>query len=265
MSTELLTSIEGPIARITFNRPQACNAVNQGMVTAMRNFLEKVAADDSVRCVVLTGAGEHFMAGGDVSGFGEVLSQSPEERRQAFVQRVHNAAPVFRHLVTMPQPVIASVRGACAGAAVGFAACCDFILAGESALFLVAHVHIGASPDGATTYALPRKVGTAKAMEMAMLGGRVTAQQALAAGLVNQVVADSELEAATGKLAQQIVGLPAGSVRHIKSLINQSLNNGLDRQLELEAEAFADCAASPDFVEGVSAFLEKRKAEFNRQ
>jgi len=264
MSTDLLTSIEGPVARITFNRPQARNAVNQGMVTAMAGFLEKVAADDSVRCVVLTGAGEHFMAGGDVSGFGDVLSQSAEERRAAFLQRVHNAAPVFRHLLTMPQPVIASVRGACAGAAVGFAACCDFILAAESALFLVAHVHIGASPDGATTYALPRRVGTAKAMEMAMLGGRVSAQQALVAGLVNQLVPDAELAAATEKLAQQIVALPASSVRHIKSLINQSINNTLDRQLELEAEAFADCAASPNFVEGVSAFLEKRKAEFNK-
>ena len=264
MTNDLLTHIEGPIARITFNRPQARNAVNQAMVSSMVEFLDKVAADDSVRCVVLTGAGEHFMAGGDVAGFGEVLSQTPEERRQGFVQRVNNSAPIFRHLLTMPQPVIASVRGACAGAAVGFAACCDFILAGESALFLVAQVRIGGSPDCAITYALPRKVGTAKAMELAMLGDRLSAAQALAAGLVNQVVPDGELAAVTEKLAQQIVGLPATSVRHIKSLINQSINNTLERQLELEAYAFADCAASPNFVEGVSAFLEKRKPEFNK-
>lgn len=264
MSTDLLTAIDGPIARITFNRPQARNAINQAMVTAMGEFLEKIAADDNVRCVVLTGAGEHFMAGGDVAGFNDVLSQSPAERSEAFVQRINHAAPVFKHLLTMPQPVIASVRGACAGAAVGFAACCDFILAGESALFLVAHVHIGASPDGATTYALPRKVGTAKAMEMAILGGKVSATEALAAGLVNQLVPDAELDAATERLAQRIIRLPATSVRHIKALINQSLNNNLESQLKMEAAAFSNCAATPDFVEGVSAFLEKRNPEFNR-
>lgn len=264
MSTDLLTHIDGPVARITFNRPQARNAVNQGMVSAMVDFLGKVAKDESVRCVVLTGAGDHFMAGGDVAGFTDVFSQTPEERRTAFIQRVNNAAPVFRHLLTMPQPVVARVKGACAGAAVGFASCCDFIVAGESALFLVAHIHIGGSPDGATTYALPRKVGTARAMEMALLGGRVSAQQALAFGLVNQLVPDDQLDGATEKLVQQIVSLPASSVRNIKSLINQSMNNTLDRQLELEALAFADCAASPNFIEGVKAFLEKRKPEFNR-
>ncbi|HMB59536.1 MAG TPA: enoyl-CoA hydratase-related protein, partial [Xanthomonadales bacterium] len=192
-----------------------------------------------------------------------VFEQSPEERRTGFVKRVNNAAPIFRHLLTMPQPVVASVRGACAGAAVGFVSCCDFILASETALFLVAHVHIGASPDGATTYALPRKVGTAKAMEMALLGGKVSAQEARTCGLVNQLHTDEELDAAVEKLVQQIVALPASSVRNIKSLINQSLNNNLERQLELEAQAFADCAASPNFIEGVSAFLEKRKAKFN--
>jgi 2-(1,2-epoxy-1,2-dihydrophenyl)acetyl-CoA isomerase len=265
MPQDLLTEIDGPIARITFNRPQARNAMSPAMVEPMKAFLAEVAGNDHVRCVIMTGAGEHFMAGGDVSGFSEVVTQTPEQRRAGFIERLNNAAPIFQYLLNMPQPVITGVRGACAGAAVGFAACSDFILAGKSAYFLVAHVHIGVSPDCATTYALTRRVGVPKAMEMAVLGGKVSSSEALAIGLVNRVVQDSQLETETHALAEQICHLPSRSVRHIKQLMNRSLGNTLDEQLKLEAESVADCAASPDFVEGVTAFLEKRKAEFNRR
>lgn len=261
---DLLTVIDGPVARITFNRPQARNAANSGMVEKFAEFIEKVAVDKSIRCVVLTGAGDHFMAGGDVVGFNTVLTQTPEERRADFTGRVRASMPIFKHLFTMPQPVIARVRGACAGAAVGFAASCDFVIADETALFLVAHVLIGASPDGATTYALPRRVGTAKAREMCMLGGKVSAQEALASGLVDTLVPDGELDGAVEKLVNQLLALPASSLRNIKRLIHESFHNGLEDHLLLEADMFADCAADDNFIEGVTAFMEKRKAQFNK-
>jgi len=261
---DLLTTIEGPIARITFNRPKARNAVNGPMIIKMGEFLQQVAADSSVRCVILTGAGEHFMAGGDVAGFSKVLDQSSDERRADFVRRVNASRPIFQAMRSMPQPIIARVQGACAGAAVGFAASCDFVVAAESALFLVAHVNIGASPDGATSYALPRRIGAARALQMAMLGTKVDAAKALDWGLANKVVPDAELDQVTEKLAKKIIALPASSVRNIKNIFNRSLDNDLDTQLTLEAEAFGDCAASPNFIEGVKSFMEKRPAEFNK-
>ena len=262
-SCDLETLIEGPVARITFNRPQARNAITSAMVPQMASFLGEVARNESVRCVVLTGAGDHFMAGGDVSGFGEVLEMSAEERRSEFARRAADSIPVFKQLLTMPQPVVARIRGACAGAAVGFAACCDFVVADETALFLVAHVNIASSPDGATSYALPRKVGAARALEMAMLGRRVSAQEAHDWGLVNRLVAAEQLDAKVEALVNQILALPASALSNIKSLFGQSFHNTLDDQLELEAKSFGDCAAHSNFVEGVSAFLEKRRAEFN--
>ncbi|MCY4425446.1 MAG: enoyl-CoA hydratase-related protein [Halieaceae bacterium] len=260
---ELLTAIDGPVARITFNRPTARNAITSQMVLDMMAFLDRVAADDSVRCVVLTGAGNHFMAGGDVSGFGQVLEMPSDERRKELERRVRVSIPIFKHMLTMPQPIVARVRGACAGAAVGFAACCDFIVADETALFLVAHVNIATSPDGATSYALPRKVGPAKALEMAMLGRKVSAQEACEWGLVSHLVATDQLDAQVEAIVEQIIALPASAVGSIKALFGQSFHNTLDDQLQLEAETFGLCASHPNFVEGVTAFLEKRKATFN--
>lgn len=264
-SQDLLTTIDGAVARITFNRPKARNAVNGAMILKMGEFLQKVALDKNVRCVVLTGAGEHFMAGGDVAGFAKVLDQSSEERRLDFERRVNNSRTIFQAMRTMPQPIIARVQGACAGAAVGFAASSDFVIASESALFLVAHVNIGASPDGATSYALPRRIGAARALQMALLGTKVDAAKALDGGLANKVVPDAELDQVTEQLVQKIIALPASSVRNIKNIFNQSLDNDLDTQLTLEAKAFGDCAASPNFIEGVKAFMEKRPAVFNQE
>ena len=260
---DLTTLIDGPVARITFNRPEARNAITSPMVAKMANFLTQVARNESLRCVVLTGAGDHFMAGGDVAGFGEVLNMSAEERRQEFSGRAAASVPLFKQLLTMPQPVIARVKGACAGAGVGFAACSDFILADETALFLVAHVNIATSPDGATSYALPRKVGAARALEMALLGRRVSATEAHDWGLVNRLVAAELLDTEVEALAQQILALPASAVGNIKALFGQSFHNAMDDQLQLEAKSFGDCAAHANFVEGVSAFLEKRKPKFN--
>ena len=263
--SELLTEIQRGIARITFNRPAARNAVNHAILTEMREFLRGIEADASVRCIVLSGAGEHFMAGADVGGFRAAIERDGAQREAEFRGRIRETMPLFLQLARMPQPIVARVQGAAAGAALGFIAGADFAICGESAIFILAHVNIGVSPDASASYYLPRLIGVRKAKELAILGRKMTAAEARDLGMVNRVVPDSELDAATEALIAQIIAAPAESVRRCKLLMDSSLGNTLERQLELEAECFAACAGTPDFVEGVGAFLEKRKPSFNRR
>jgi 2-(1,2-epoxy-1,2-dihydrophenyl)acetyl-CoA isomerase len=264
MTTDVLTEIDGPVARITFNRPNVRNAASMAMLVRMQEFLAMLEQERAVRCIVITGAGEHFMAGGDVQAFGETLKRSGAERRADFTARIESTAPLFMQLARMPQPIVARIRGAAAGAALGFVASADFGVCSDNALFILAHVNIGASPDGSSTYYLPRAIGVRRAKELAILGRKVEAAEALALGLVNQVVPDAELDATVATLVRKIVAAPAESVRRAKALMNQSLNNSLERQLQLEAQYFAECSATDDFAEGVAAFIEKRPAKFNR-
>lgn len=265
MTQDLLTRIDGPVAHITFNRPAVRNAVNQGMLAAMRDFLAGIEQDPKVRCIVLTGAGDHFMAGGDVQGFKATLERSPEQRRADFTARVATAGRLFLQMERMPQPLVVRVRGAVAGAALGFVGAGDFAVCSDNAIFILSHVKIGASPDGASSYYLPRVLGVRKAKELAMLGERLDAAQALALGLATHVVPDAELDARVDALVRKLVEAPAESVRRAKMLMDAALGNTLAQQLKLEAESFAACAATDDFIEGVSAFAEKRAAVFNKQ
>lgn len=264
MSQDLLTRIDGPVATITFNRPAARNAVTQPMLMAMRDFLASIENDSTVRCIVVTGAGEHFQAGGDVMGFSKSMTEPPEARRADFEQRVSAASSLFLQMERMPQPVVVKVRGAVAGAALGWVAGGDFAVCSSNSIFILAHVKIGASPDGSSSYHLPRSVGVRKAKALAILGDKVDAAEALAIGLATHVVPDAELDAFTDKLVAKIVAAPSESVRRAKLLMNRSLSNSLEQQLKLEAQSFAACAATDDFIEGVSAFAEKRAAVFNK-
>jgi 2-(1,2-epoxy-1,2-dihydrophenyl)acetyl-CoA isomerase len=264
MSEQVLTKIEGAVARITFNRPEVRNAVNHEMLVAMREFLKRIEHDTSVRCVVLAGAGEHFMSGADVGNFKEPLGTPNEQRGRDFEARVQSTAGLFVMLARIPQPVVASVRGAVAGAALGFVAGADFVVCGSSSIFVLAHVRIGACPDGSSTYYLPRVLGVRKAKELAILGVKMSAEEARQSGLVNFVVPDSEVESRTEQLVKRIIDAPRRSVQWAKRLMNTSLDNSLETQLQGEARGFGECAGSDDFAEGVSAFLEKRAATFNR-
>ena len=264
MTTDVLTEIDGPVARITFNRPAVRNAASMAMLMTMRQFLMDIEQDRGVRCIVISGAGEHFMAGGDVQAFNEALDRSPAQRRTEFEGRVQSAGALFVQLARMPQPIVAKIRGAAAGAALGFVAGADFAICGAGSLFVLAHVNIGASPDGTSSYYLPRVVGVRKAKELAILGEKLSAEDALSAGLVTRVVPDADLDSAVAKLVERIVAAPAESVRRAKFLMDQSLGNSLEKQLQLEAQCFGECAATEDFAEGVRAFVGKRKAIFNR-
>jgi 2-(1,2-epoxy-1,2-dihydrophenyl)acetyl-CoA isomerase len=262
MTDHLLTSVEDGIARITFNRPDVRNAISAEMLEAMLAFLLSVEQDKAVKCVILSGAGSHFMAGGDVKNFSQSAAMSGAERRLAFEGRVAKGGLVFSVLERLPQPVIASVSGAAAGAGLGFVVAADLAIAGEGARFLLAHVNIGASPDGSTSYHLPRAIGMKRSKGMALLGEPVLARDALASGLINWVVADDALAAETDRIARRLAHGPAVAMSQAKWLLNQSLGNGLNDQLAAEALAMGRSAASDDFIEGPRAFMEKRKPRF---
>ena len=261
--SDLLIDVTEGVATLTMNRPDARNALSLEMRSGMHAFLDETEHDDSVRCVVIKGAGEHFMAGGDVKSFAQMSKeQEPDELRRHFLRRIHDLHGFISSMRRFPKPIIASVRGAAAGAGVSLAASCDLVIASEDAFFTLAYCHIGISPDGSATYSLPRTIGVKKAMEMVMLGDRLNAKAMAEAGLVNMVVPNVELNAETTKLASRLAKGPTRAYGHAKRLMWSSINNQLEHQLQLEAEAFADCACSHDFREGVTAFVEKRLPEF---
>jgi 2-(1,2-epoxy-1,2-dihydrophenyl)acetyl-CoA isomerase len=259
---ELLTEIEGGVARITFNRPEARNALTSGMVGRMAEFLAECEHRDDVRCIVMTGAGGHFMAGGDVKGFAGALHAPPAERSTDFEARARSAMLVFTLLQRMPKPVVAKVRGAVAGASVGWVAASDFVFVSEDAIFLVAHIALGTSPDGAVTWHLPRMVGLRKAKEMCLLGDRLSATDAVTTGLANRVVPDDQLDEETEKLISRLANGPTLAIGATKVLLNQSAENSQATQMELEARSFGACAATADFEDGIRSFVDKRKPVF---
>ncbi|MCI5108070.1 MAG: enoyl-CoA hydratase [Pseudomonadales bacterium] len=259
---DLEISQEGGIVTLTMNRPEARNALSNEMRAQLADSLHDIEQDDSIRCVVLTGAGEHFMAGGDVKGMAESISKSPQELRKEFILRIHDLHPIMFALRRMPKPVIASCRGAAAGAGVSMALACDLVIASESAFFTLAYCHIGTSPDGSSSFHLPRAVGIKKAMEIALLGDRFSASKAEAMGMINFVVPDADLEAETQKLATRLANGPTHVYGNTKALLYRSMESEFESQLQAEAEYFADCASRADFREGVTAFVEKRQAKF---
>ena len=259
---DLEMSVDGGIATLTMNRPEARNALSMEMRGRMDELFHQIEFDDSVRCVVLTGAGDHFMAGGDVKGFHGRLAETPAERGTHFRAKIHSLHPAIVAMRRMPKPVIASLRGAAAGFGLSLALATDLAIAAEDAFFTLAYCLIGTSPDGGSSYHLPRIVGLRKAMEIALLGERFDAETAQRLGLVNWVVPADDLEAETAKLAARLASGPGHALGQTKALLNASLDNPLEAQLALEAESFAACAATRDFAEGVTAFVEKRPAKF---
>ncbi len=253
------------IATLTMNRPDARNALSMDMRAQLCECLHEIERDEAVRCVVLKGEGDHFMAGGDVKGMGESIKKSSEEIHKEFLLRIHDLHPIMFAMRRMPKPVIASCRGAAAGAGVSMALACDLIIAADDAFFTLAYCRIGTSPDGSASFHLPRAVGIKKAMEIALLGDRFTAQEAKDIGMINFVVPTADLDKETDKLAQRLASGPTHVYGNTKRLLYRSLESEFEAQLQAEAESFADCASRQDFREGVTAFIEKREAAFTGQ
>jgi 2-(1,2-epoxy-1,2-dihydrophenyl)acetyl-CoA isomerase len=249
----------GAVTTILLDRPQAMNAVDAQLGDDLLAALTEAAEDDGVRAVVLTGNGRAFSSGADLrSGFDPTEAGRPNVQK-ALTERFH---PIILTLRRMPKPVVAAVNGAAAGIGCSFALACDLVLAAESSYFLLAFVNIGLVPDGGSSVLIPERIGFARAAELAMLGERLPAAKALEWGLINRVVSDETLQEEAGALADRLAQGPTRSYAGTKQQLNAWQFARIEAQLELEARLQQQMAESADFVEGVSAFVEKRAARF---
>jgi 2-(1,2-epoxy-1,2-dihydrophenyl)acetyl-CoA isomerase len=246
------------VATITLNRPEVMNALDGAMMSSLRAACEEASADRSARAVVLRGAGRAFLAGGDVTMFHANLQRMPDLAREGGGELSRTILALQR----APKPVIASVHGAVAGAGVSLMAAADLAIAAEGTQFTLAYSRIGASPDGGSTYFLPRLVGYRKALEIMLLADAFDAEAALAMGLVNRVAKPEALLAETELLARRLAQGPTAAYAATKRLAQDGYDRTLAAQLQEEIEAFAWCAGTADFAEGVSAFVQKRKPQF---
>lgn len=252
----VLLEREGAVATIRFNRPQQLNAIDASLAEHFLAAARAVSDDAAVRCVVLAGAGRHFMAGGDLAVFR--AAPTPATAR-SLIEPLHEA---ILTLARLPLPVVACLKGAVAGAGLSVALSADLAIAADDCRFTTAYAKIGASLDGSSTWFLPRVVGLRKAMELALLAEPFDAAEALRLGLVNRVVPAAELEAECGKLVARLAAGPTDAYGRIKRLLRDSSQQELAAQLDHELEAFCQGTGTADFAEGVGAFLEKRAPRF---
>jgi len=252
--------LKDSVAVITLNRPDALNALSQQLTKDLRAAVEKTT-EDKARAAVLTGAGRAFCAGGDLREM-EAIGQAegkPEAFLDAPLKALHN---VIRAIRKAPIPFVAAVNGVCAGAGVNFALACDIVFAADDATFREAFVRIGLTPDCGGTFFLPRAIGEKLAAEMFMTGDSITAERALAIGMVNHTVSPDLLMEEAGNMATRLAGGPTGSIARIKRMMNATFSNDLNGQLEMEAACQLESGRGRDFNEGVKAFFEKRAPNF---
>jgi 2-(1,2-epoxy-1,2-dihydrophenyl)acetyl-CoA isomerase len=246
------------VAHLTLNRPDSANGISMGLARDLLDASLRIAADPGARVVLLTGAGPRFCAGGDLKSF------SGESDLSSFLRSV--LAPfhaAISNLVRGDAPIVAAVQGAAAGAGMGFVGAADLVVAGESAVFLMAYTGVGLSPDGSSSWFLPRLVGQRRAMELTLTNRTLTAAEALDWGLVNKVVPDDELQGEAAALAARLAAGPAPAFAAAKRLLHTSLEDTFETHLAREAAEIGAVARSRETREGIRAFIEKRKPEFN--
>lgn len=247
---------KGGVRIITFNRPKVFNSFNQSMAMALQQELDACAVDDSVRCVVLTGAGKAFCAGQDLA---EATDPNGPEL-QSIVAKHYN--PIIEKIRNLEKPVIAAVNGVAAGAGANIALACDIVFANENASFIQAFSKIGLIPDSGGTFFLPRLIGAQKAMALMMTGDKVNAQEAEELNMIYKVLKDENFEDEVNAFAAKLAIMPTRGLGLTKKAINQSFTNNLTEQLAVEEALQTEAGKTHDFKEGTSAFLEKRKPEF---
>jgi 2-(1,2-epoxy-1,2-dihydrophenyl)acetyl-CoA isomerase len=255
---KILLEVQSAVATITFNRPEVMNALDWDMIVRLREVCEEVERDERARAVVLRGAGPAFLAGGDVAMFHANLAALPELILKG-ARELHNAILALRR---MKKPVVASVHGIVAGGGMSVMLAADLAIAADDTKFTMAYSKIATSPDGGSTYFLPRLAGYKRAIELVLLSDVFDTQTAKHYGLVNFVVPAETLKAESDRLAKRLASGPTYAYGEAKTLINQSFESSMETQLEAEAQAFARCARTRDLAEGVTAFVEKRKPAF---
>ena len=253
----ILFSQVGSIGTMTFNRPDVYNAMNSELILAMRDVTAEIATSKTLRALILKGAGKAFLAGGDVGQFHKQRNAMGDIKGMG--DALHAG---IKNIRNMPFPVIAQVQGACAGAGLSVAMAADFAIASEAAQFNTAYTKIGLSPDGGSTFFLPRYVGMKRAIELTMLADMFDAKAAASMGIINRAVAADQLEQEVAALAERLSNGATQAFARAKKLINQSFVTPIDKQLDDEIAYFAECAVTEDFKEGVTAFVEKRKPRF---
>jgi 2-(1,2-epoxy-1,2-dihydrophenyl)acetyl-CoA isomerase len=249
----------GAVGRLTLNRPASLNAWTPQLGVELRTIIERDAAEESVRAVLITGAGRGFSSGADLkAGFDPAEDGLPNLRHE--LNDIYH--PAIAGVRRLEKPVVAAVNGPAAGIGCSLALACDLIMAAESAFFGLAFVNVGLMPDGGSTALVPPAVGRARAFQMAMLGERVPAPQALAWGLVNWVYPDDRLMAEADALVDRLAAGPTRSYAASKRALNQFIYGDLDAQLDLEAELQHALGRTHDFLEGAAAFVETRPPAF---
>jgi 2-(1,2-epoxy-1,2-dihydrophenyl)acetyl-CoA isomerase len=249
----------GAVGRLTLNRPETLNAWTAQFGGELNRVLDNEAADESVRAVLITGAGRGFSSGADLKAGFEPADDGMADIRTELRELYHPAIAGVRRL---PKPVVAAVNGAAVGIGCSLALACDLVMAAESAFFGLAFVNIGLMPDGGSTAFVPPAVGKARAFQMALLGERIPAATALEWGLANWVHPDDELMDRANALVEALAAGPTRSYASSKEALNRFIYGDLDAQLDLEAELQHALGRSKDFVEGAAAFVEKRDPDF---
>ncbi len=262
MMSPVETNMKDGVFTITLSRPKQYNALNWEMLNQLRDAIASTDGNDQIRCVVIEGKGDNFMAGGDIVYFNNLIESSVDEKRRQFSRLISEVHRLVEMVAESPIPFIAKVRGAAAGFGISLVAGCDLAFGSRNSFYTSAYNLLGTSPDGGSTFYLPRSVGMKKAMEIVLTTNRYSAPKAVEIGLINDVIDADKLDIVIKDVASQISKSARRAVANTKSLIRQSLDNDLGRQLQLEQEYFLECAVSNDFAEGVRAFVEKRAAYF---
>lgn len=257
MSEPILYEAVDGVARITLNRPDVLNAITPELITAYGEAIQRAGGDETIRAVLVTGAGRGFCAGADLNSSG-----SPDRKMSSgqLLRTLYH--PAIIGMRTMPKPIITAVNGVAAGAGMSIALAGDIVLAAQSASFLQAFSRIGLVPDAGSTWFLPRLVGDARARALALLADKIPADEAREMGMVWKVYPDEQLATEAQALASRLAKMPTKAYALIKAALNASGGNSLADQLELEADSQDIASKTEDFREGVQAFLQKRQPDF---
>ena len=253
----ILLKIDNKVATITLNRPEVFNSFNREMAFQFQDALDECKNNEEVRAIIITGNGKAFGAGQDLK---EVTDPELNPGFSKILEEHYN--PIITRIRAIPKPIIAAVNGVAAGAAANIALACDIVVAKEEASFIQAFSKIGLIPDSGGTYFLPRLVGFQKATALAMLGDKISSNEAEKMGMIYKSIPSEEFETEVSKLADKLAHMPTKALGMIKELFNHSMQNNLEEQLAMESKLQIEAAQSDDYAEGVKAFIEKRPPNF---